>query len=139
MYANEAAFEARFGSKELAELVPEGEGDDGRVYASAAADADSLIDSYLAARYTLPLSRSQPLIKGLAADLTRYELYDDAPPKEVEARRKRAIEQLEQLRDGKILLPGEVPSTSAGLDGIAVASREMVFTEEKLNEYGGCL
>ena len=135
MYCNEAAFEARFGSKELAELLPE-EGDDGREYRAVASDADSLIDSYLAARYAVPLSTAPSLIKSIAADITRYELYDDAPPKEVEARRKLALNLLEQIRDGEIVLPGVTPITDSG---IAVSARAIVFTEEKLEEFGGCL
>lgn len=137
MYCNESAFEQRFGAKELAELLPEGEGDDSRSYAAAAADADALIDGYLAARYAVPLSTVPTLIRGFAADLTRYELYDDAPPKEVTERRNLAIEQLKDIRDGKMTLPGLTAASETG--GVAVSARDIAFTECVADQYMGGL
>jgi phage gp36-like protein len=137
VYCSEQAFEARFGSKEWGELLPEGEGDDGRSYSAVAADADSLIDSYLAGRYVVPLSPIPKLIIGIAADLIRYRLYDDAPPKEVAARRTNAIKLLEQLRDGEMVLTGVTPVSESG--GIAVSARDAVMTEDLMEQYSGCL
>lgn len=140
MYCDESAFAQRFGEKELAELLPEDEGDDGRVYAAAASDADSLIDSYLAGRYAVPLAVVPALIVGLAADLTRHELYDDAPPKEVEARYQRAIELLEQIRDGELDLPGvETLAEADGTGSVAVSARAIAFTEKAADQFMGGL
>jgi phage gp36-like protein len=139
VYCDESAFEQRFGEKELAELLPDDEGDDGRAYAAAASDADSLIDSYLAARYAVPLSTVPPLILGIAADLTRHELYDDAPPKEVEARYERAIELLEQIRDGELLLPGVETLESAAGGAVAVSARAIAFDECTAHKFMGGL
>jgi len=138
MYCNESAFEQRFGAKELAELLPDGTGDDSRSYAAAAADADSLIDGYLAARYAVPLSNVPTLIREIAADLTRYELYDDAPPKEVTARRDAAIKHLEALRDGKMDLPG-ITVLAASTPGVAVSARPIAFTECVADKFMGRL
>lgn len=139
MYCNEAAFEARFGSKELAELLPdEGAGEDGRSFSAVAADADSLIDTYLAGRYAVPLSPIPSVIRGIAADITRYELYDDSPPTEVAERYKDAIAKLEQIRDGELSLPGSTPAVSTN-GGVTVSARDQVFTEDLLDQFGGCL
>lgn len=134
MYCNEAAFEARFGSKELSELVSES---DGREYSAVAADADAIVDGYLAARYTVPITTAPALIRGIAADLTRYELYDDAPPKEVTERRKLAIGLLEQLRDGEITLPGATPASDSA--GVAVSAPDISFDDCDRKEFMGCL
>lgn len=134
MYCDQAAFSARFSSGEKDELLP---GTDGRDYASAAADADALIDAYLAARYSVPLAAPvPPIIIGIAADLTRYGLYEDAPPKEVAKRRKLAIGLLELLRDGEMLIPGATLADSAA---IAVSAREQIFTEDLGDTYVGAM
>lgn len=124
MYCSPSAFAARFSSTELDQLLPDS---DDRGYAVAAADADALIDSHLAARYAVPFATPPALIVSIAADLTRYELYEEAPTKEVTERRKLAIGLLEQLRDGTLSLPGAASVTSPM---IAVQSREQVFTED---------
>lgn len=134
MYCTSASFEARFGSKELAELLPE---DDGREYSPVAQDADALIDSYLAARYALPLSKTFALIRAIAADLMRYELYDEAPPKEVTERRKLALEQLEMLRDGELVLPGATAAADAG--GVLVSAPAISFDSCDQKDYMGKL
>lgn len=134
MYCKQSAFEGRFSSKELADLLPE---DDGREYKAAAADADALIDSYLAARYTTPLNPVPPLILGIAADILRYKLYDEAPPKEVNARYKDAIKLLEQLRDGDITIPGATTASDAG--GVQVSAEDIVMTQCVQKNYMGCL
>lgn len=135
MYCTQSAFAARFGSDEFEQLLPE---DGDRTYAVAASDADGIVDGYLAARYAVPLSSVPSIIVGIAADLTRHRLYDEAPPKEVEARRKLALELLEQLRDGKLLLPG-LTVASASSQSVAVSSRTAVFTEDVGDSFVGCL
>jgi phage gp36-like protein len=134
MYCDQAAFSARFGSDEFDQLLP---GGDDREYEAAAADADALIDAYLAARYAVPLSPVPDLILGIAADLTRHELYEEKPTEEVEARRALAMELLEQLRDGALAMPG-VTVAATGV-GVAVAARTQVFTEDLGGAYVGCL
>lgn len=134
MYCGEAEFAARFGSAELDQLLPS---DGDRTYAAAADDADAIVDGYLAARYAVPLATPPGLILSIAADLTRYELYADAPTKEVEARRKLALDLLEQIRDGELLLPGA--SVSSSTPGIAVQSAPRVYDEVTTARYMGLL
>lgn len=169
-YCTEAAFKARFGERELAQLLGTGDfaggkAETGRTYAAAAADADAIIDSYLAMRgvqVPLPTDPEGPVIEimggpssggtapasvlparivELAADLTRYELYDDVKDAgsqagEVSAivvRRKMALAFLERVASGDATIPGLFPAPSAaGAAGIVVSAPERVFTAETL-------
>lgn len=133
-YCSEAAFAERFGSDERDALVSSGTG---RTYASAAADADALVDGYIGSRYTLPLAVVPAFVVAIAADLTRYELYEEAPTKEVIERRKMAIDMLKDIRDGKLLLPGA--DTSTAPPTLAVAASDRTFTETVLGNFVGDL
>lgn len=133
-YCSEAAFAERFGSGERDALLSS---DAGMLYASAAADADALVDGYIGSRYTLPLAAVPAFIVAIAADLTRYELYEEAPTKEVIERRKMAIDMLKDIRDGKILLPGATSNTPTA--GIAVAASERTFSDTVLGNFMGNL
>jgi phage gp36-like protein len=134
MYCTEAQFKARFGEKELQDLL---DSDVGRDYASAAADADAVIDGYIGSRYTLPLPTVPAFILGIAADLTRYELYEEAPTKEVIERRKVAMDMLRDIRAGILVLAGATTSSVSG--GVEVSARPQVFTEETLDRFAGGL
>jgi phage gp36-like protein len=132
-YCSESEFVLRFGQEELDALIASGTG---RTYTAAAADADGLIDSYIGARYALPLASTPAIVLAIASDLTRWELYEEKPTEEVEARRKFALEQLEQIRDGDLLLPGVAVATGMT---ISIASRAMIFTEDLGDCYMGRL
>lgn len=107
-YATQADLEQRFGAAELIQLTDRAEPPagavDGQVVARALADADALIDSYLAARYDLPLATPPALLVGLACDVARYQLYDDAAPEEVRRRYEDALARLKQLATGVMVL-----------------------------------
>lgn len=147
MYCTEEQFGLRFGTQELAQLLPSsGPAAQGRTYEAAAADADAIVDSYLAMRggLTLPLTTVPARVLELAADLTRYELYDDVKDAgsqagEVSAivvRRKLAISFLEKVAKGEATIPGLFPdpgTTAAG--AIAVYAPERVFTTDTLAGY----
>ncbi len=71
---------------------------------NAIADADATIDSYLAARYPLPLLQVPPILNRFACDIARYFLHDRAPLEEVSNRYKEAIRFLEKVASGSISL-----------------------------------
>ena len=104
-YADETAFAARFGQVELDQATAT---NGGLTYDDAAADADDTIDSYLAAvpgrLFTLPLTSPPARIVGVAADLTRYELWANRASEEIIRRRDQAIEFLKDLVAGKAIL-----------------------------------
>lgn len=138
MYCNEQGFAQRFGEKELSELLPEGAHDEGRLYRAAASDADSLIDGYICARYTVPLTTVPALIVGIAADITRHELWHGKGTEEIEERHTAAIKLLTQIRDGEISLPGATPVPSDS-GGIAVSAACRVFTKCVTDDFVGRL
>lgn len=67
-------------------------------------DAESVINGYLATRYTVPLAAVPRLVTMIACDLARYALYDDIVPTTVADRNKNAIKQLEAIAKGLISL-----------------------------------
>lgn len=74
-----------------------------------------LIDGYLRGRYDVPLPNPPTIIKDIALDLVKYALYKRRPeskmPETIEADRKFAIKQLEDIRDSKIHLGIEKDDT----------------------------
>lgn len=130
-YVTQAEFEKAFDRNELNELL-----DDGQGFADTEAAAASIIDAYLASRYTLPLVSVPSMLKALTLDVLRYRLWDDAAPEEVRRRYEDAIKQLELLARGILALPpgtaGPEPATSLDFDGY---SADRVFTADTLKDY----
>lgn len=133
-YCTATAFKERFGTEEHDQLLASGTD---RTYAAAAADADAVIDGYIGTRYKLPLVTVPAFVLAIAADLTRYELYEEAPTKEVIERRKMALDMLRDIKNGNLILPGadssEAPAT------ITAASNPRVYTEEVMDRFVGGL
>lgn len=128
----------RFGSDELIQLTAEA-GEFG-VFPNeinqtqvdrAIADATATIDSYLAARYPLPLTQIPPVLERYASDMTRYFLHDRSPLEEVTNRYKDAIRYLEKVAKGEISLgidsQGKRPET---MDGAEMQSGGSVFSRD---------
>lgn len=146
-YCSEAQFTERFGARELAQLLGTGEfagpkAETGRLYSAAAADADAIVDSYLAQRggVTLPLDTPHARVLELAADLTRYKLYDDVKDEEkppaIVARYRAAIAYLKDVAAGKATIPGLFPDpVEAGPNTVQVYAKERVFTDDTLAGY----
>lgn len=111
MYTSQALMTERFGERELIELTDrEHSGEiDSAVLERAIADADALVNSYLAPRYRLPLAPeliAQSSLGAVASDLARYHLYDGAATEEVEKRYERAVAWLKDVASGKASLGG---------------------------------
>lgn len=77
--------------------------------------ADSVIDARLAARYSVPFSSPPAIIVSISADLAGYYVIfemnmaggEDLPVAAALELKNRAYELLEQLQDGKMVLPVE--------------------------------
>lgn len=141
MYCTEATFAARFGQEELDQVTATNGGLD---YADAAAAADALVDSYLAAipgrTFPLPLTTAPARVVGVAADLVRFELWANRSSEEVRNRRDQAVEWLKDLVAGKAaLLLADVPEPEPqGLRGrLGYASADRVFTADTLRGFVG--
>lgn len=130
-YITEAQFEQRFGAPELADLTA-----GNTSFVEAENDAASLVDTYLAARYTLPLVSVPAVVTAWAGDITRFKLWDERAPTEVRQRYEDALAQLKLLAQGIIALPPD----AAG-DPIAAAvsfggySNDRVFTQCTLQDF----
>lgn len=107
----------------------------------AVAQAESLIDGYLAKRgYDLPLSPVPALVTGWARDIARYLLHKDRGGKEdtdpiVRAYRD-ALKFLQQIADGKFSLGANDPvaSSPSAID-VRFEADENVFSREQLRGF----
>lgn len=75
---------------------------------AAILDADTLIDSYLAYRYTVPFTTIPALVSKLSNDISLYNLYatkyDNEMPAEIKNRYEKAINMLISLQKGETIL-----------------------------------
>jgi len=141
-YIDGTGLRQRFGTKEVDDLigadplaVPAEAGDVDKL-ARACGDATTMIDGYLAGRYTLPLVSVPNMVQGWAADVARYRLWDEHAPEEVRRRFEDALSQLKLLAQGLIALPPGSDGTpaSAGLK-FGGYSAARVFTSDTLGGY----
>jgi phage gp36-like protein len=105
-YATQADLVSRFGETELAQLTDRASGAaiDAAVVTRALQAADNKINGYLAARYSLPLATVPELLKDLAGDIARHQLYEDRVTDIVQKRYDDAIEMLKDISTGKASL-----------------------------------
>lgn len=131
IYVTEAKFEQRFGATELAELLS-----DGTNYAEAENDAAGLVNGFLAARYTLPLTSVPDMVIGWTCDVTRFKLWDDHAPEEIRKRYEDTLAQLKMVSQGLIALPpGSDGVSSASPIAFGGYSNDRVFTSTTLSAY----
>lgn len=141
-YLTEDGYTERFGEKELEEVLAT---DDSLTLAAAIADAESIVNGYLAAvpdrTFVVPLAIAVPArIQELTADLARYEIHAKKATHEIKRRRNEAVRFLENLVKGLVAIPellpggGAVPEPTSGL---TVDAQERVFTAGNLRGYVG--
>lgn len=142
-YVEEVGYAQRFTQRELDQVLATN-GDASLAFARAAEDASETIDSYLAAipgrTFPLPLTVPPAKIVGVAADLTRYELWAQRASEEVRARRDQAIEYLKDLVRGDAMLvidtaPADEPNPPVGRVGYRSNCR--TFTSRTLAPFVG--
>lgn len=110
--------------------------DDDQAVARAIADAESVIDSYVAAQCGLPLTSVPRILVVLACDLARYRLYDQAPHDVVSKRRDEAVATLRDIARGVIKLPdasGGQPAPAG--DQVLSAGGRRVFDDSSLRGF----
>ena len=106
----------------------------------AIADAGEMIDGYLRARYSLPLTPAPGLINTLACDIAVYRLYARrvklTPPEGVAERYKNALKLLGQIQKGEISLgAGSSPTSEASNDSVSVSADDRLFTRKTMEKY----
>lgn len=67
-------------------------------------DARDTINSYICARYTLPIDPVPDVLSRIACELARFYLYDDTVTEVVKDRHTAALKLLGDVRDGRALL-----------------------------------
>lgn len=115
---------------------------DAAVITEAIAQADGIIDSYLATRYTVPLSPVQVVIRAASVSLAIWKIYGRRTilNEAVTEQYKATIAFLKALAEGKATL-GVTPAPTASEEGGPAASREeddRIFTIKK-DDVGGSL
>lgn len=106
---------ARFGAAELlGNADRDGDGvADVAVVDAAIAAASSIIDSYIGARYALPLVTVPATIKSICEDLARHALTAVEPMKIVVDNRDDAIARLKDISRGVAILDVPAPAPAA--------------------------
>jgi phage gp36-like protein len=135
-YATHQDLIDRAGEKELRQVADrDRDGDaDQDVLDAALADADNVIDGYLASRYRLPLDPVPALVNTWAVSIARYMLFSNGRPENVEADYKDAIAALKDVVAKRISLPvGDGESALQLQSGTTIADHPaQVFTPKKL-------
>jgi phage gp36-like protein len=133
-YATQSGLIQRYGEQMLVALtdradVPSG-AIDADVVARALAEADALIDGYLAGRYSLPLTIVPPILPPIAEVIAIYSLHITEPEAKVKADYEAAMKRLAEISKGVILLKDaagiEPPAT--GTSGAQITDRTRDFT-----------
>ena len=124
-YVTQAELEERFGTDELLQIADrdDDESVDNAVVDAAIADADAMIDSYCRARYGVPFDPVPAEIRKVAADIARYNLWDDQASEEVEMRYKNAIVWLKDVSAGRARISVEASDeTQPGIGQVVVGT-----------------
>ncbi|GAB4481846.1 MAG: hypothetical protein OHK0044_30550 [Burkholderiaceae bacterium] len=123
VYATVADLTRRYGEGEIRELTdrldPPVGAIDTAVAERALADADAEIDTYLAARYAVPMTPAPAVIGRIACDIARYRLWEDRASEEVRQRYEDARRLLEGIAAGRVSFGA--PPAAGGVDVVAPA------------------
>lgn len=137
-YATQQDLIDRFSQAELAQLTDPAAGAtiDPAPVARALADADAEVDSYLGARYSLPLASLPTVLVRVAADIARYRLWDQAAPDLVKDRYREAVKLLQGLARGETVLAGaQALAPAAGAITVTVSARSRQFSDDTLDRF----
>lgn len=124
-YTTRTALEARFGSAEMADLEY---GKPGAIE-EAITGADALIDSYIGARYSLPLATVPVVLEQVARDLVRYSL-DNEPTDTIKERHKQAVAYLVEVSKGRASLGVPQAEEPASIGTAEIQSGGSVWKRE---------
>jgi phage gp36-like protein len=140
MYCSQADLEKRLDPQVLRALTDD-DGDglaDTAVIDAAIADADALIDTYLRARYVVPLNPVPDAVRSISAAVAIYFLLTrrhEIVPAEHLKRYESAMQLLDHLSRGEISLNASQPTESPHLPQSSREADERTFDEESLENY----
>ena len=130
----------RFGEPALLALTDRGQFSTGVIDDAtvnrAIADADAVIDGYLARRYQLPLSVDQPMLVKIGGDLVFYNLHTHQPDPKVEADNKAALATLRDISAGVVALTAAgVEAPNVGGSGARITDRDRQMTQDNMSGF----
>lgn len=132
-YTTEAKLTERFGEDELKQVAPDGSGGIASAKVTAAISAaDAEINSYLVARWTVPLTPTPLPVEEAAALIARYRLHDDRATERIRQDYEDTRAWLKDAAAGRANPdPQNVTgqTTTAKSAGISVRGQDRVFTD----------
>jgi len=145
-YMTRTAIEAAIPAATLTLLTnddPAADSPDEGVLAMAIANVEELVDGYLRGRYgegDKPMFAEVPsIVRGLAVNLLRHELYLRRPegdvPDPVKVAYANSVKVLEQIRDGRVTLGDAFGKPAPAPSEILVKSRPQHFGGEHWERY----
>lgn len=111
---------------------------DDSVVARAIADADAEIDSYCAARYTLPFALVPAMIRKVAVDIAIYNLCSRRGRNVLDTRKARydnAVRFLKSVSAGDVSLGADDPAPPVQGHAPQFAGNDRVFTRNKMSGF----
>ena len=139
-YATLQQLTDRYGEKLLLQLsdraTPPAGTVDADVVARTLADADAVIDGYLAGRYSLPLETTPALITDLAQAIAVYKLHRATASDKITEDYKDAIKMLRDIATGTIRLSvaGVEPATNSA-SGVQASDRDRDMTPDNMKGF----
>lgn len=140
-YASLAQLIDRVGEPMLIDLTDRDEVARGAVVVAvvdrALADADALIDGFLASRYQLPLVVTPALIADVAQAVALWKLHVTTPEDKIKLDYEAALKTLREIGLGLIRLPDAqgLEPASSGASGVIVTDRERPFTADNMKGF----
>lgn len=136
-YATHTDLQERYGAAAVI-LAMDKNGDgavDATVEAQAIADATDLIDTYIGAKYDLPLTEVPSVLTRVCCELTMYFASADAPSQteENKERYRNAVRWLEMLAKGTVSLGLDAPPESIPLTVQTSYPNTREFTRTKMD------
>lgn len=104
---------------------------DGTVALGALERASSEADTYLAARYALPLASVPQVLAAVVCDIARYRLSggETTETTPIADRYKAGITWLKDVAAGRAMLPGVATASAGGEGGVEFSTGRRVFAQ----------
>ena len=104
---------------------------------AAIAKADALIDSYIGSVEETPLTTVAPIIKQHSVTIAIYYLYSrrSAIPESRAQNYKDAVKNLQDIADGKAVLPPTTAGDIASGNEVNITNEDRIFTRTKMKGF----
>jgi len=140
MYCSQSDLEKRL-PPQVVRALTDDDGDglaDTAVIDAAVTDADALIDTYLRARYTVPLNPVPDAVRSISAAVAIYFLFTrhhEVVPTEHQKRYDAAVRLLDQLARGEMALDAGQGDASSHLPQSTREPEDRTFDDDSLGSF----